>query len=66
MKLLSGTIALCVSFMLYVYMGGTNYESEYFMFPFILLVFAITLFLAEFNQYAKSKNSQVDNKKEVI
>jgi len=66
MKLLSGTIALCVSFMLFVFLGVTNYESEYFMFPVILLMFAITLFLAEFNQYAKSKTSQMDNKKGVI
>lgn len=61
MNILSGTIALSTSFILFIYLYGLKadssikYSSGFFFFPIILLVIAFACFLYEYSQHYKKK-----------
>ncbi|SDN12359.1 hypothetical protein SAMN05518871_103355 [Psychrobacillus sp. OK028] len=61
MNILSGTIALSISFILYIYLYGlkvdysVKYNVGFFFFPTILLAIAVGCFGYEYVQYYKKK-----------
>ncbi|MEI4771912.1 hypothetical protein WAX74_20130 [Psychrobacillus sp. FJAT-51614] len=63
MNILSGTLALSTSFILFIYLYGlkadysVKYNSGFFFFPTILLAIALTCFGYEYFQYYKRKFS---------
>lgn len=60
MKLVSGTISLCFSFVLFIYLSGlkmdysSKYSGEFFLLPVILLLLTFIFFGLEL----KSKNKK--------
>jgi len=63
MNILSGTIALSTSFILFIYLYGlkadysVKYYPGFFFFPTILLTIALACFVYEYFQYYKRKFS---------
>lgn len=59
MNILSGTIALSTSFILFIYLYGlradfsVKYNSGFFFFPIILLAIALVCFGYEYSKYYK-------------
>lgn len=67
MKLLTGTIALSISFILFIYLYGlkadfsSKYKPELNIFPLILFVIALACFISHFYENSK-KQERNENK----
>ena len=59
MNILSGTLALSISFILFIYLYGlkadssVKYNSAFFLFPTILLAIALICYGYEYSKYYK-------------
>lgn len=61
MNNLTGTIALSVSFVLFIYLGGlkmsysSQYDPGFFFFPVILLLISFAFFGMELNKFSNKQ-----------